>query len=154
MIRCYIYNCHTCKRAKASRDRYNDLLKLLPIPARLWTDVTLDFITRLPINNSYNTILMVVDCLIKKSHYIACTIDKTALLEKLLLSCSFRIFENFMAFYHHLFQIEVLSLFQKSGKISTRSLLFLPTYLYHVIQRQINKVRLLIKRWKNIYASL
>ena len=41
-----------------------------------YTDVTLDFITGLPINNSDNVILMVVDCLTKKIYYISCTIDE------------------------------------------------------------------------------
>ena len=35
-----------------------------------------------------------------------------------------------------------------------RFLVFLPAYLHHFIQRQMNKVRLLIKRWKNIFAPL
>ena len=76
MVWRYILNCHTCRRAKAPRDRYNGLLKPLPIPSRPWTDVTLDFVTGLPISNGYNAILMVVDCLTKEKHYIPCTTDK------------------------------------------------------------------------------
>ena len=76
MVQRYIQNCHSCRRAKALRDRYNDLLKPLPIPSRLWTDVTLDFLTGLPISNDYNAILMVVDCLTKERYYIPCTINK------------------------------------------------------------------------------
>ena len=72
----YIRNCHTCRRAKAPRDQYNGLLKPLPIPTRPWTDVTLDFVTGLLHSNGYNAVLMVIDRLTKKSHYIPCTIDK------------------------------------------------------------------------------
>ena len=57
----YIRNCHICRRAKAPRDQYNGLLKSLPIPARPWIDVTLDFVTGLPSSNSYNAVLMVID---------------------------------------------------------------------------------------------
>ena len=52
------------------------MLKPLPIPSRPWTDVTLDFVTGLPISNGYNAILMVVDCLTKERHYIPCTTDE------------------------------------------------------------------------------
>ena len=52
------------------------MLKLLPILSRPWTDVTLDFVTGLPISNGYNTILMVVDRLTKERHYIPCTMDE------------------------------------------------------------------------------
>ncbi len=69
MVQCYIQNCHSCRRAKA-------LKKLLPIPSRPWTDVTLNFVTGLPISNSYNAILMIVDRLIKKRHYIPCSTDE------------------------------------------------------------------------------
>ena len=34
MVRRYILNCHTYRRAQALRNRYNGLLKLLPIPSR------------------------------------------------------------------------------------------------------------------------
>ena len=72
----YIRNCHTCRRAKAPRDQYNGLLKPLPIPARPWIDVTLDFVTGLPPSNGYNAVLMVIDRLTKEKHYIPCTTDK------------------------------------------------------------------------------
>ncbi len=76
MVQRSIQNCHTCRRAKAQRDQYNGFLKPLPIPSRLWTDVTLDFVTGLPISNGYNAILMVVDCLTKERHYILYTTDE------------------------------------------------------------------------------
>ena len=52
------------------------MLKPLPIPSRPWTDVTLDFVTGLPISNGYNAILMVVDHLTKERHYIPYTTDE------------------------------------------------------------------------------
>ena len=82
MVWRYIQNCHSCRRAKAPRDRYNSLLKPLPIPSRPWTDVTLDFVTGLPISNGFNTILMVVDCLTKERHYPPCTTDDNGTITK------------------------------------------------------------------------
>ncbi len=57
----YIRNCLTCRHAKALRDQYNGLLKLLLISSYSWTNVTLDFITRLPFSNGYNAVLIVID---------------------------------------------------------------------------------------------
>ena len=76
MIQCYIQNCHFCKYAKAPKNWYNSLLKPLPISSHFWTDVILDFVTSLLINNGYNVILIIVDCLIKKRYYIPYTIDE------------------------------------------------------------------------------
>ncbi len=52
------------------------MLKPLPIPSRSWTNITLDFVTGLPISNSYNVILIVVDRLTKERHYIPCSTDE------------------------------------------------------------------------------
>ena len=79
MIRRYIQNCHTCRRVKAPRDRYNGFLKPLPISSRPWTDVTLDFVTGLLISNGYNAILIVVDRLTKERHYISYTTDENGI---------------------------------------------------------------------------
>ena len=52
------------------------MLKPLPIPSCPWTDVILDFVTSLSISNNYNAILIVIDYLTKKKHYIPCTTDE------------------------------------------------------------------------------
>ena len=84
MVRYYIQNYHICRYAKASKDWYNSLLKPLPIPSCPWTNITLDFVTGLPINNSYNVILMVVDCLIKEKHYIPFSTDENGTTTKVI----------------------------------------------------------------------
>ena len=76
MVQRYIQNCHCCRRAKTPKDRYNGLLKLLLILFCPWINVTLDFVTGLPISNGYNAILIVVDCLRKEKHYIPCTTNE------------------------------------------------------------------------------
>lgn len=42
----------------------------LPIPAQIWEDISLDFITHLPKSGEFDTILVVVDRLSKYSHLI------------------------------------------------------------------------------------
>ncbi|KAI1676227.1 reverse transcriptase [Pyrenophora tritici-repentis] len=68
----WIQNCHSCKRATASREAKQGVLKPLPIPERAWQDVSMDFITHLPESQEYDAILVVVDRLTKIKHFIAC----------------------------------------------------------------------------------
>ncbi|KAF4046941.1 Integrase core domain [Phytophthora infestans] len=50
----------------------------LPIPDYCWQQVTMDFVTGLPISNGYNGVLVVVDKLSKRPCYIPITKDVTA----------------------------------------------------------------------------
>ena len=65
-----------CRKIKAARDTYNRLLQPLPVPERPWVDMTMDFVTGLlkchAYGQIYDAILMVIDCLLKKRHYIPC----------------------------------------------------------------------------------
>jgi transposase InsO family protein len=73
----YVRNCRPCHRIKHPRDKYNGLLKPLPIPLRPWTHITCDFITGLPECQGYDAVLTIVDRFSKMRHYIPCkkTID-------------------------------------------------------------------------------
>jgi len=48
-----------------------------PIPKKPWTHILADFITKLPIAQGYDSILVVVDRLTKIVHFIS-TIEKTS----------------------------------------------------------------------------
>jgi len=43
------------------------------IPEKAWTHISADFITKLPLAQGYNTILVVVDRLTKMAHFIPTT---------------------------------------------------------------------------------
>ena len=74
-IKCWIQECPDCQRNKSSSQRTAGLLQPLPVPARRWSDVSLDFITHLPKTRSGHTaILVVVDRLSKLVHFIP-TVD-------------------------------------------------------------------------------
>lgn len=82
IIYCYIQNCHTYRLAKVFRNQYHSFLKLLLIFIYPWTDVILDFVTRQPLSNGFNSVLIVIIWLTKKKHYIPCTTDKNGTSDK------------------------------------------------------------------------
>lgn len=69
----YLHNCYMCKQAKLAQNTYNGLFQLLSVLERPWIDLTIDFMVGLLRSQRYNAILIVVDQLLKKKHYIPCT---------------------------------------------------------------------------------
>ena len=70
----YIKGCDVCLASKAMRYKPYGDLQSLPIPTHQWKDLTMDFVTGLPIStnwkgNSYDSILVVVNRLNKMVHY-------------------------------------------------------------------------------------
>lgn len=74
----YVSNCDTCHRTKSRRHRRHGVLKPLPVPERRWRDISIDFVTGLPLSNGFDAILVVVDRLTKRRHFIACHTTCTA----------------------------------------------------------------------------
>ena len=72
-IRRYVACCHTCRRSKASREKYHGLLKPLPIPERRWQDISVDFVVDLPESEGFTNIMVVVDRLSKYRYLIPCS---------------------------------------------------------------------------------
>ena len=66
----YVSSCDVYQRAKDETLSLVVLLQSLPIPCQVWDDITMDFIKGLPTSNSKNTILVVVDHLIKLAHLL------------------------------------------------------------------------------------
>jgi hypothetical protein len=62
-----------CVQAKNPCHHLHNLLQPLPIPTSLWFSISMDFITNLPPFSSYDSILVVVDRLMKMVHFIMCT---------------------------------------------------------------------------------
>jgi hypothetical protein len=76
-VKRYVRNCHICRRFKASRDKYSELLNSLSISNRSWTDIIMNFVIELSkIKNDFNAILMIIDRLIKMHHYVLCTAEE------------------------------------------------------------------------------
>jgi hypothetical protein len=78
-IQRYVANCHVYKRSKVSRDKYFELLNSLLISNRSWTNIIINFVTKLSKNKyEFNFILMMINWLTKMHHYISCVAEKNA----------------------------------------------------------------------------
>ena len=73
----YIEGCNACQRNKNRTEQPAG--KLIPnsIPEKPWTHILADFITKLPLAQGYDSILVVVDQLTKMVHFILTT-EKTS----------------------------------------------------------------------------
>ena len=73
-VKSYIKSCTTCMCSKSQRHHPYGLLKQLLIPERPWNSISMDFIEKLPMSDSSNTILVIIDCLTKQLIFIP-TVD-------------------------------------------------------------------------------
>ena len=64
-VRQYIRNCDICGRIKPWRDLRQGLLKPLPVPDRIWKELSMDFITGLPPSEGCTALMVVTDRLSK-----------------------------------------------------------------------------------------
>ena len=90
-IETYIKGCDVCLGSKAVRHKLYDDLQPLLIPTHRWKDLSIDFVTGLPIStdwkgDSYDSILVIVDWLTKMMHYepVKVIIDAPELAEVIL----------------------------------------------------------------------
>ncbi|MBW0497608.1 hypothetical protein O181_037323 [Austropuccinia psidii MF-1] len=60
-IKKYISSCQQCSRNKNIHHKKFELLKPLQIPSGPWKSLLMDFVTQLPLSNSFDAILVVVD---------------------------------------------------------------------------------------------
>ena len=86
-VKQYVEGCDSCQRNKNCTKQPAG--KLIPnsIPERLWTHILADFITKLPLVQGYNSILVVVNKLTKIVYFISTT-------EKMLAEGLARLFRN------------------------------------------------------------
>ena len=60
-VRRFVRNCDVCRRMKAWRDRRQGFLKPLPIPDRLWREISVDFVTELPQSDGCTNLIVITD---------------------------------------------------------------------------------------------
>src|SRR5260370_24050424 len=70
MVKDYVASCTTCTHAKSPRHKPYGKLKQLPIPSRLWSSISMEFIKQLPDSEGFSAILVIVDRLTKQVIFI------------------------------------------------------------------------------------
>jgi hypothetical protein len=76
LIERYVRNCHICKRFKATRDKYSELLNSLFISDCSWMNIIMNFVIELSESKEFNAILMMINRLTKMHHYISCKAEE------------------------------------------------------------------------------
>nr|GEX38621.1 retrotransposon-related protein [Tanacetum cinerariifolium] len=71
MVKQVVRECNVCQNEKPGLSAYPGLLQPLPIPEKIWSSISMDFIEKLPNSHGKTVILVVVDRLSKYDHFIA-----------------------------------------------------------------------------------
>ena len=71
MVKQWVRECDVCQRQKPDLSAYPGLIQPLPIPEKIWTKVSMDFIEKLALSHGKSVIMVVVDRLSKYAHFMA-----------------------------------------------------------------------------------
>lgn len=69
-ILAFIKTCSSCQDVRVDHRPPQGFLKPLPVPDRPWSHIGVDFIVKLPISSSFDSVMVAVDHFSKASHFI------------------------------------------------------------------------------------
>ena len=93
----YVDGCDTCQRYKNRSEALVEKLMPNAILEKPWSHILVDFITKLPLAQGYDAILVVYDCFSKMAHFIATT-------EKMLAEELAKLFQDHIWKLHRLLE--------------------------------------------------
>jgi predicted aspartyl protease len=99
-VRKFTRNCDICGRKSVWREKRRGLLKPLPIPDRPWSEISIDFITDLPLSDGNTFLMVITDRLFKNVIFQPMKTITAEAVAETLCWCLFR---------HHGFPIAVVS---------------------------------------------
>ncbi|MBW0539822.1 hypothetical protein O181_079537 [Austropuccinia psidii MF-1] len=134
-IKDYVSSCQQCSRNKNIHHNKFGLLKPFPIPNGPWISLSMDFITQLPLFNSFDSILVIVDRLSKMAVFSTTMSSITSL------------------YLAHLF---IKNIFSKHGLASSIQLKIsrdLSTAYHPETNRQTERVNQILEQYLRMYQS-
>ena len=151
-IRTYVAECSVCQQAKYLSLTPAGFLQALPIPDRVWEDISMDFIEGLHKFERYDVILVVADRLSKYAHFIplkhpfGAKVVAAAFMREIirLHGCPRSIVSDRDRVFTSLFWEELWRLLETQLRRSTT---------YHP-PKQMVKQKLSIEGWRRIYGVL
>ena len=77
-VKQYMKECNQCQRIKNRIEMPVEKLRLNIMLKKLWQHISVDFIMKLPVSKSYDSILVVCNRFSKMSHFVVMTEKMTA----------------------------------------------------------------------------
>ena len=69
-VKHFVQSCAIYQQSKYDRSKSPGLLQPLPVPDSAWQVISMDFIEGLPLSQTFNCVLVIVDLLTKYGHFI------------------------------------------------------------------------------------
>jgi hypothetical protein len=89
-VRRFVRNCDNCGGKQIWRERRQGFLKPLPVPLRMWSEISIDFIDKLPLSNGCTTLMVITDRLSKGVILEPCVRITAEYVAEMFVRCFYR----------------------------------------------------------------